>query len=226
MPRVKLTSAIVADFPASPGSATIHRDAELRGFAVRVTGNTRTYVVEGTVRGSGARIRYALANSKAVSCDEARRRARALLGRMAEGHNPIVAEREAREAERRNREWQEGVAAITLRVALNTYLDARPKLKERTRLDYRIAITQHLGDWLDRPIVDIRRGEIEQHYRSLASRKLVRASAGGRVRVRKEKNGEPMFGGAATASHTFRALRAVLNFASERFRDDRDRSCP
>lgn len=222
MPRVKLSSAVVADLPVSLRSATIHRDAELRGFAVRITGDARTYIVEGTVRGTGARIRYALASAQAVSCDEARRRARALLGRMAEGYNPVVAERETREAERRERERQADVSAVTLRIAVSTYLDARPKLKERTRVDYRKAITQHLGDWLDRPIVEIRRSEIEHRYRALVSRKLVRRSRNGRVRHRKDKDGRTMIGGAATASHTFRALRAVLNFACEHFRDERD----
>ena len=87
--------------------------------------------------------------------------------------------------------------AITLSEALEGYFESRPRLKETTRKDMRVAFNTMFNDWLDRPIEAITRDMVEKRHRTFGkNRSEARANLG------------------------MRYLRAVINFAIDRYQDD------
>jgi integrase len=68
---------------------------------------------------------------------------------------------------------------LTLRKVLADYLDARGSLKDRTREDYRQRVEEEcFADWLDRPIAEISRDDVERRYVKLAANSESRAKGG------------------------------------------------
>jgi integrase len=85
------------------------------------------------------------------------------------------------------------IKAVTLREAFNDYLSARKTLKPFTVKDYRKAIERDLADWCDKPLKDITKDMVEKRHR---------------------KHGESS---QARANITMRVLRAVFNFARDKY---------
>ncbi len=129
------------------------RDTGQPGLALRVypTGK-KTFVVVKGVGGQGRRIK--IADFADITLDHARREAKALLGQLATGADPIKARREAR------------AQGITLNEALDQYLKLRP-LKPGTQANYRRFITGHLRTWLDRPILAITERDVLRRFQAI-----------------------------------------------------------
>lgn len=83
--------------------------------------------------------------------------------------------------------------AITLEIAFNAFIEAR-KIKPGTKSLYKILINKHLADWKDKPLSSIAPRMVTDRYKALSS-------------------------SPATATNTFRTLRAVFNFAQQEYED-------
>lgn len=90
---------------------------------------------------------------------------------------------------------EQQVKSVTLRTAYKDYLQARRNLKPNTLHDYKRCIEEALVDWLDKPLSSISKDMVEQRHRKLG------------------KNSP------ARANNTMRVLRALFNFAMERYED-------
>ena len=150
--RKKLTPGFVLKAPAPvTGDRIFYWDSDLRGFGLQVTtGGHRSYVVQ--YRHSGASRRMAI--DGVLTLDQARKRARGLLGQVANGKDPL--------AERRR---DTAAAGNTLRSICEEYLDREAKRKDdRLRsLQQRRAVLERLvypKSIAARPIDEIRRSEI------------------------------------------------------------------
>lgn len=196
----KLTKQVVRalEAPAHSGKQTLHWDADLKGFGVLCSGTTaaKTYVVQRKLPGGLTR-RITIGAVNAIDLDDARTRARKVLGEFYSGVDPKA---ERRKAARRG---------VTLRATLDAYLEARHDLREKSRKDYKASVERHLAPWLDLPLRGITGDMVEERHRAIQSEIAGRQQAGkpaGGIRVT----------GEATANGAFRAFRALWNFAAER----------
>jgi integrase len=151
MAREKLTPAFVARAAVEPGAKrTTYWDAAMPGFGVRVTqGGHKSYVVQyraGTGRGAVDR---RITIKGVLKLDEARREAKAILGHVAKGGDPLK--------ERRD---EEAEATNTLKSIAEEYL-AREASRLRS-IDQRRACLERLiyPQFGLRQIDSIRRSEI------------------------------------------------------------------
>jgi integrase len=186
MSTIKLTERSVERLtaPDPSGKQVLHWDSDLRGFGVLVSGvtNTKTYVVQRAISGKTRRITIGPTNVGTLT--EARSRAEKVLGDFYKGIDPKSGRK----------------GAMTLRDALDAYLDARKSLKAKTARDYRTGVERYLAPWLDLALKDITGEMIELRHRSLQ----VEIAERGR------------YGGKGAANNAIRALGTLWKFAEER----------
>lgn len=158
-PPVKLTDTVVKKFrgplPEQKGVA-FYWDSNLKGFGVTVTkAGTKTFIIQGRVNGRERRVK--LERFGVLTTEQARKKARIQLGRMADGIDP-VSEKHRKEA-----------LGITLEEIVEDYIEnKRPNgvpLKERTVQDIRRHLNTNFKAWKKKPLVNITRDMIERRYR-------------------------------------------------------------
>src|SRR5262249_52093782 len=95
MPIRKLTNDFVKRATAEgAGDRTVYWDETLPGFGLMVTsGGHRGYIAQ--YRAGGASRRYTIGNAAVLDLDAARKRAKVILGQVAEGKDPVMDERKA-----------------------------------------------------------------------------------------------------------------------------------
>lgn len=192
MANVRLTRRVVSDLkaPDAGGKQVIHWDGELTGFGVLVSGKTKakSYVVQHRLKDGRTR-RVTVGPTNALSLEDARERAKAVIADIYSGGDPKRARKTP--------------PAGTLRQVLDTYLAARKLLSSRSRSGYRSSVENYLSAWLDRPLRDITVEMVEDRH----------AQIKGEVERRGRTH---QASGNATANGVFRALRALWNFAGDR----------
>ncbi len=196
--RRKLTNTFVESlpYPAKGASQRIYWDADLPGFGVRVTPGSKTFVAESRV--GGKTVRVSLGNTKKLSAEEARKRAKTTLGLMASGINPntVKAEEKARSA--------------TLREVWDRLRETRKHRYRASTLSlYEGALRRCFSDWVDKPVTSITKDMVEKRHRMLSEKVGPRSSKGGAK---------------AHADQAMRVLRTILNFAAEVYEDSDGRS--
>lgn len=182
----KLTKAFVVKVPFEQSGQKFYRDSELKGFGLRVGKSAKVYIAESKLHGKT--IRSTIARHNVITVDEARTKAKKILAEISEGKNPHDVEK-ARKAK-----------LVTLAEVLESYIALRTNLKPSSIQDYRQTMTAHLGDWLNKPIIEITKDMIEARFR-----KLSKASP-------------------SRANKTMRNLRAILNYAIVKYEDNNGES--
>ena len=145
--RSKLTPAFAASARATPGSGrTTYWDAGMAGFGLMVTANGhRSYVVQYRAAGRSRRMHLRTGLTLAA----ARREAKAILGTVARGGDPLSARRKAERAD-----------SNTLKAIVEEYL-AREGSRLRSIGERRASLQRHVLPKLgDRQINDITRSDI------------------------------------------------------------------
>jgi integrase len=186
MARVKFTEKMIGrlEGPDPSGKKAFYWDTEQRGLGLVISGTTATksWVVQSDARAKTKRIAFADANL--LSLAEARQRARRMLLDMHDGVDPRAG---------RSR-------SPTLRQTLEDYLKNNRSLSERSRAGYRTFVGAYLRKWLDRPLREITREDVERRHAEIASEVSERGRGSG----------------GATANSAMRGLRVLYNFALER----------
>jgi hypothetical protein len=118
------------------------RDKTLQGFGLRVGAASKSYFVEGRVRGSGINRRITLGKHGKLTPEQARRAAKRVIGDMAEGIGPVIAQADNK------------VNSITLDEVRNRYLSVRD-LSKSGRRTYTTLLNRCLEDWLKKPLKSI-----------------------------------------------------------------------
>lgn len=152
---VRLTKLVVDRTPLPAASQLIIRDAELKGFGLRITaGGAKSFIVEKRV---GGRVRrFTLGRYPGITAEQARKEAQKLLGRIISGVD-VHAERQRAEA-----------LSVTLGAAFRDFLKVRsPNLKERTLYDYRRLMEVALGDWQTRAVSAITKDMVASRHQEL-----------------------------------------------------------
>jgi len=113
---------------------TFYRDKHLKGFALRVTHyGQKSFVIEKLIKGKVRRI--TLGRYGELTAEMARKEALKLLGKIATGIDPV--------AEKKHTNLQ----SITLKQAVQDYLNSRKSLKAKTLNDYRKVFELAFKNW-------------------------------------------------------------------------------
>ena len=140
MAQLTLNANVIAELPHPDAGQKIYFDTKVRGFGVRVTKASKSYIAESRV--SGRKRRITIGSSTVLGVDDARREAKKLLGQMAADVDPNAAKAEAR------------ARSITLAQALDLYLAGR-ELRDATRTANRNIMLLNFGDWMSKEIQTI-----------------------------------------------------------------------
>jgi hypothetical protein len=153
--RLPLTDKNVLGLPLATAGQYRARDLDLGGFYLLVGKRTKSFVVAGDLRAGGLRqktVRMTIGEAGEISCRDARARARAILGQLADGVDP--------------RGRQEGaakpsasvVSGPTLREAWERYRVShllRKKRSPATIAGYQDHVERLFGDWADKPLAQL-----------------------------------------------------------------------
>lgn len=200
---IKLTKRSVdAAVPVEIKGVTRQRlylDTDLRGFGLCVGAGAKTYFAQRSVHGRSRRV--TIGRHGVFTVDQARRKAQQLLAQMANGVDPTDEKRKAR------------ARGFTLKEALELCEQTlkTKKRSERTIDGYKYAITTYLKDWLDRPLAEITRDEMQRRHQKIAADVAAGKFAGAYSNGRKRKRAKGQ--GQATANSAMVAFRAVYNRA-------------
>jgi integrase len=163
--RSHLTKIAVEAVPPPAVGHLVVWDTKLPGFAVRVSlKGRRTYFVHRRLK-SGRQVKVTIGrHGTPFTCEQARARAKELLGDIAAGRDPSAPRREARKAEKERRE------APTVAELCATYLEehARPyKRASSLESDVRI-IERHIRPRIGQMLVaDVTSSTIRQVHREI-----------------------------------------------------------
>jgi integrase len=193
MATIKLTEKSVArlEAPTASGKQELYWDAEQAGFGVLCSGvsDVKTFIAQTRINNTSLKRRVTIGRADRLKVVEARDKAKEVLAGMDLGEDP-----KARGSK------------LTLKQALEAYLDGNASLRASSIKDYRLWCEKHLKDWLDKPLGGITREMTEKRHADIAAK----------IEGQRGKGK-----GQATANATFRAFRAVYNFAA-----DRDQAMP
>lgn len=171
------------DHPAS--GQRFYRDDDLPGFAVRVTQKAKSYVLE--KRSDGVTRRITIGKCSSMTVEDARKKARVMLGSYAGGKDPVTGKTISQ------------FENITLREVLQKFFEVKP-LRRDTLRNYYYAVNNYFKDWLDMPITSITKEMVEErHHLLTVSPNRLGTSGHGR------------------ANNALKKLSALINFASDRY---------
>ena len=145
--RQRLSKTLIDSLTSPEQGQYIIRDLELKGFALRVTPNCKSFVVEFTL--SGVRKRVSIGRCDALNVEDARRQAQLILADAARVIEFIPEQK-----------------VPTLAEVLNKYIAER-QIKTVTKRSYRRHMERSLPDWLDLPINRISKEMVNERYKAL-----------------------------------------------------------
>lgn len=147
---LKLTKAAVDRIEAPKQGQGFYWDSELQGFGLRVGAQDRAYVAQGRVKGRS--VRYTIGRHGTFTPDEARKRAKAILGDMSKGIDPNEAKAEER------------ARGLTLNQLYEEFKQSRKDLKAKTLYDYERLMLTCFDGWRNRPVREITPAMIERKH--------------------------------------------------------------
>lgn len=155
--RLRLTKTAVERAKGPQG--TVLWDEELRGFGLLLGSSDRKFfIVQKDVLVDGVRKtrRVKIGPTSAITVEDAREQAQGLIASMWAGQDPKAKPK--------------GPTAdqiATLQTVLDRFLEARRDLRPSTAAEYRANIERYLASWLNKPMQDISRDEIERRHEGI-----------------------------------------------------------
>ncbi len=153
--KIKINKTFVdkADTPTDKDQV-FYRDAELKGFALRVTASgTKSFVVEKNIGNKVRRI--TLGKYGALTAEQARKEAQKIIGQIASGGDPIADKR------------ADKMRGVTLNEVFHDYIQVRKTLKQTTLTNYQQIINKAFDNWGNKPLVSITKDKIAKHHENM-----------------------------------------------------------
>ena len=147
---MRLTKPAIDRISPPESGQAFYFDDSLKGFGLRVTPGSKTFIVDKRIDGKKKRI--TLGRYGELTTEQARKQAQKLLGEIAQGHDPV---RESKE---------EILKRKTLGEVFEHYLSARKTLKPKTITDYRRVLNLHFSDWMGKPFLTITKDAIRKRH--------------------------------------------------------------
>jgi len=150
---MKLTKKVVeaVDHP-SQGQAFV-RDDELRGFALRITPGSKTFILERAIHGRVRRM--TLGRFGALTVDQARDLAKVKIGEIAQGNDPAEARKQRRQS-------------ATFGDLETLYLERHAVHKKSASNDVTL-LDKHLAGWRSRRLSAITRADVSTRHAEMGS---------------------------------------------------------
>lgn len=191
---VKLTKAFIDKVQPPASGYQVHWDETVKGYGLRVAppaepGKPPRRVFIVMGRVAGKSIQFTIGAYGTYTEDAARKRAQKLLQDMREGIDP------------RDAKKHDAAVAVTLRDVVDAYKDRPGKLKDSSADVIERHATTTFEAWLLKPIAGITEDDVRKRYREMLTKGL------------RGKAGAP-----GQANQAFAVLRALINFASRRYR--------
>lgn len=170
---IRINKTAIKEITPPDSGYKLYWDSDLRGFGVRVTAaGAISYIAEARVNGKTRR--ETIGKHGTFTPEQARKKAKAKLGRMAEGID-LSAERQRKKA-----------LSVTLREVADDYKENRRTakglpLKESTKADIEKHLSGIFSDWQKRPIVKIDRELVQRRYSERCQRSVAQANQAMRV---------------------------------------------
>ncbi|MBI2809989.1 MAG: integrase family protein [Candidatus Melainabacteria bacterium] len=147
----KINKSFVEKVSKPEKGQVFYRDDMLPGFGLRVTSGSKTYIVEGWVKGKNRSCRVTLGKHGKLTAEQARIEAKRYLSEIATGVNPNAVKAE------------EKVKGITLAALWADYRQTIT-LRPATIKVYEGALRRCFSDWLDKPITSITKDMVEKRF--------------------------------------------------------------
>ncbi|OTA14936.1 integrase [Xenorhabdus beddingii] len=203
MEAFKFTKSVIESLPTpEQGKQDEYRDTVINGLRLRVgASGKKSFCV--TKKRNGKFYRATLGRFPDLTVEMARTKALEVLREVATtGRNPNDIRKE------------EAVSKSTLQEALNAYLFNRDKkIKEKTKKQYRSALLNYSGDWLEKPIANISRELVEKRHKDITEGTVWFGDPSSL------KRSGVASGSKSSADLWARYLRAVYRFSQDHFRD-------
>jgi integrase len=187
--KITFTKTMIARLLIPETGRITYHDIKLPGLQLRVSSKgLKTFGVRTNFEGKTVRV--TLGAFPKITVEEARKLAKGRLATIAEGKNPNALKKAYLAKQ------------ITLQQCLDEYLKSRSSLKETTAKSYVSILNQYLGDWLNKPLLQIRRDHIEDRHKAIG--KTFPTSANKVMRIVRalfeyahgkyeDENGDPVF---------------------------------
>jgi integrase len=152
---VRLTKTLVDKLPRPAVGQAFLRDADLKGFGLRVTASgTKAFIVEKRVNGRVRRM--TLGRYGELTVEQARKQAAQVLGKVATGIDPVAEKRKAQ------------ALGVTLAEVFAAFIEARKhRLRESTLRDYRGVMGRVFEDWQRKPMTAITRQMVAKRHQEV-----------------------------------------------------------
>ncbi|MDQ8951924.1 integrase family protein [Acinetobacter rudis] len=191
--RFKLTKTFVDNLDFSPEKQVFYKDAELVGFALRVT-KVKSYIVEKKLPG-GVTCRVTIGQHGVWTVAQAREAAREYLLMISKGINPNTIKKEKSNDIKNNIALNKQIP--TLREAYDFY-KSKKKLSEASLVAYELCVSKYFNDWEDTKLSDITKKMVQDKFYELSEHSQSRANI------------------------AIKFLHAVFNFCSDNYLGDND----
>ena len=154
MPQIKISKETVDQVALPQSGQVIYRDTELNGFALRVTPQCKTYIVDKWLSKEGRPCRVTLGKHGSLAAKDARRMAQQKIAEIADGHDLNAIKRE------------EHAKSVSLSEVFEDYIASR-QLKKATVGDYQKILKRCFSDWLEKPVCSITKDMVERRFKQL-----------------------------------------------------------
>jgi integrase len=154
--------------PKADGSQALYFDDQIKGFGIRVTSGSKTFILDRKLNGKTIRVK--IGRYPDWSVQQGRERAKELIVEMDKG-NDI------------RQQWkQKAESEVTLRTVFDLFLEER-QLKPRSQKDYQRYLEHYLDDWLDRPISRLDANMVMARYKRISTSSSGQAQASSVMRA-------------------------------------------
>lgn len=164
---MKLTKTTVEKMPLPAAGQALVWDSELKGFGVRLTPGSRSYIAQARVNGKTRRVTIGAHGE--ITADQARKRAKKALATMGDAVDPSEERKRAK------------ALSATLRKVSEDYMRDRRDLKPSSRAMIVKHVGNAFGDWAERPISRITRDKVATRFRELSEKGPAQANQAFRV---------------------------------------------
>lgn len=150
---VRLTKTLVDKLPSPASGQHFFRDADLKGFGIRITANgVKSFIIEKRINGRVRR--QTIGRFGELTVEQARIHARQELGKIALGMDPIAERKKAK------------VRGVTLAEAYHEFKQVR-QLKPSTQRDYEYLYKGIFADWHKKPLTEITKSMVSKRHQEL-----------------------------------------------------------
>jgi len=150
----KLTEPVVKSTPFPEKGQVFIWDSEIKGFGLRVSQQTKSFIAEKRLEGTGKTRRITIGTWPTFKVADARKEAEKIIGELAKGFDRKAAQREAQ------------IKAVTLQEVFDRFAKER-NLKPTTAYDYRRIFQASFPDWAKLPWVNVTTTKVKQRHTDL-----------------------------------------------------------